>query len=522
MLRRPVFHFTIVAALATAVGCASKIPVSEGNAPLLEAIDAVIPSKETPQPPKPAVVASPYLGSPNVSPSGLAAVPAYPNANGQPAAGAPPYTGPAASGPPPGADPAAMQRVMAELQSLGNVDPAMQKQLFADFQQTDPALWPMMMQTFRAGMAYRQRQAGPVRETPTTIAEKPAIVAEKPATQFATVGNASAAEKTNSVTASSGPDPIPPRVSNVGASAVAAPATLPPMDALATPMNPRGSPSNGLSFPSAALLQAALGEAQRQEAAASAVQPVNHVQPQPDVGAEANVDWQQTLEQAIVALERETQEPPHSAHEVTRHAWLRMMYLAAGRRDDALKAIPGIAAVEQDFWSEQLFALATYLDTQKLSDPARRSAETAKHLAKATARLSEASTLTVKNLAFCTEVSSYGVYVKFKKDEFKANEPLILYAEVENFKSDDTAKGFHTALRSSYQIIDAQGRRVAENDLALTEEYCQNQRRDYFLRYFLSVPERIYAGKYTLQLTIVDTLSQKIGQSSIEFTVVDK
>ena len=61
-----------------------------------------------------------------------------------------------------------------------------------------------------------------------------------------------------------------------------------------------------------------------------------------------------------------------------------------------------------------------------------------------------------------------------------------------------------------------------ENDLALTEEYCQNLRRDYFLRYFLSVPERIYAGKYTLQLTIVDTLSQKIGQSSIEFTVVDK
>jgi hypothetical protein len=119
-------------------------------------------------------------------------------------------------------------------------------------------------------------------------------------------------------------------------------------------------------------------------------------------------------------------------------------------------------------------------------------------------------------------VSSYGVYVKFKEDEFKAHQPLILYAEVENSKSDETAKGFHTALRSSYQILDAQGRRVAENDLALTEEYCQNLRRDYFLRYFLSVPERIYAGKYTLQLTIVDTLSQKIGQSSIEFTVVDK
>jgi hypothetical protein len=111
------------------------------------------------------------------------------------------------------------------------------------------------------------------------------------------------------------------------------------------------------------------------------------------------------------------------------------------------------------------------------------------------------------------------VYQKFGESTFKANQPLILYAEVDNFKSEETSKGFHTALRSSYQIIDAQGRRVAENDLALTEEHCRNRRRDYFIRYFLSVPERIYEGKYTLQLTIVDTLSQKIGQASIDFTV---
>ena len=141
------------------------------------------------------------------------------------------------------------------------------------------------------------------------------------------------------------------------------------------------------------------------------------------------------------------------------------------------------------------------------------------HLAKADARLGESGTLAVRNLAFCTQVSSYGVYEKFEDYKFKANQPLILYAEVQNFKSEESSKGFHTALRSSYQILDGQGRRVAENDLALTEEYCRNHRRDYFLRYFLSVPERIYDGNYTLQLTIVDTLSQKIGTSTIEFTV---
>ena len=36
------------------------------------------------------------------------------------------------------------------------------------------------------------------------------------------------------------------------------------------------------------------------------------------------------------------------------------------------------------------------------------------------------------------------------------------------------------------------------------------------------MPKQIYNGKYTLQLTVEDTKGQKIGQSSIEFTVKEK
>jgi hypothetical protein len=435
----------------------------------------------------------------------------------------------------------ALQQIMTELQSLGTVDPAVQRQLLADLQQTDPALWPMLMQTFRAGMAYRQKAA------------------VSPATPVASTGPTNPPREP-------APQPAAPQISSTPPTptlpqpSLAATTPQAMLEAATTSINPRGTGTPGLSFPATAMLNAAIAEAQRQESAST--QPV----PPPDGPAEAKTiqtvaydksfatigtkkddspstankkpddtkngtdevksspetDWQAALTEAVTALESQTRESPTNPQEVTRHAWLRVLYLAAGRRDDALKPIPGIAAAEQDYWTEQLYALSTYLDSEKLSDPARRSAAAAQHLSKATIRLSEASTLAVKNLAFCTEVSSYGVYQKFKSDEFKASQPLILYAEVENFKSEESNKGFHTALRSSYQILDAQGRRVAENDLALTEEFCQNQRRDYFIRYFLSVPERIYAGKYTLQLTIVDTLSQKIGQSTVEFTVTDK
>ena len=43
---------------------------------------------------------------------------------------------------------------------------------------------------------------------------------------------------------------------------------------------------------------------------------------------------------------------------------------------------------------------------------------------------------------------------------------------------------YHTALKASYQILDERGARVDEKEFALTEEYCQNPRRDFFIRYF--------------------------------------
>ena len=121
------------------------------------------------------------------------------------------------------------------------------------------------------------------------------------------------------------------------------------------------------------------------------------------------------------------------------------------------------------------------------SDAGRRATEATLHLNKAASRLAELGSLTVRNLAFCTEVNSFGTYTAFPQNEFKPGQHVLLYAEVENFKSEESPKGFHTAMRSSYHIFDNQGRKVADQELPLTEEHCQNRRRDYFIRYFLSI-----------------------------------
>jgi hypothetical protein len=131
----------------------------------------------------------------------------------------------------------------------------------------------------------------------------------------------------------------------------------------------------------------------------------------------------------------------------------------------------------------------------------------------------ESAPLVVRNVAFCTEIKSYGCAKRFEKYEFQPNQEVLLYAEVDNFVSEPTAKGYHTSLRSGYRILDASGQPVVERSFAATEDYCQNLRRDFFIGYRLRLPQSVGPGKYTLQLSIEDLKSQKVGQGSVEFEV---
>ncbi|HEY5311505.1 MAG TPA: hypothetical protein VIK18_03265, partial [Pirellulales bacterium] len=282
-----------------------------------------------------------------------------------------------------------------------------------------------------------------------------------------------------------------------------------PVAAQPAAANPAGTPA--AAAPTAT---AATAKAGASPPAADTVRQVSYEEP-------VSGDHQQLLAKTIQALENAPSDGNPAAHNA-QQVYLRMLYLAAGRRDDAMRPITELPANEQEFWTEQLFGLSTYLDANHSPDARRRAAEARVHLNNAASQLSETGELLVRNLAFCTEVHSYGVFTPFATQEFKPSQQVILYAEVENFKSESTPKGFHTALRSSYQIFDQQGRRVMQHDLGTTEEYCRNGRRDYFIRYFLTVPGRIYDGTYTLHLTIEDTLGRKIGQSTIDFTAKEK
>jgi hypothetical protein len=239
----------------------------------------------------------------------------------------------------------------------------------------------------------------------------------------------------------------------------------------------------------------------------------------PNKAPEAVDGWEGHLDKAIELLAAEVDESPRSDRDFAQHARLRMLHLSQGRRDEALEPIPALPPDKQEFWSEQCFGLATLLDPRRNTDPSRRSAEAKQHLEGALAKLGESCPLVVTNLAFITEVRSYGSYKPVDKYEFVPGQRVLLYAEVENFKSIETAKGFHTVTRSSYQIFDARGNRIDEHEFSPSEEYCRRPRRDFFIGCEFRLPQRIEPGRHVLQLTVADLNSQKIGQGVIEFTI---
>ncbi|HEV3339367.1 MAG TPA: hypothetical protein VG125_03390, partial [Pirellulales bacterium] len=315
------------------------------------------------------------------------------------------------AGTPPGAtpDPRVLDDVLAELATLGPIQPEAQQRLIDDLRKTDPAYWPMLIQTVRASLAYRRRTAQRETENAAAAADEAIavkeLIPEAPA-QYAPPG-----------------EPRPPVVEQVAYTSPVAP--LPQADALSQPAATNAKTAT--SGPA----ESKGGGASTDALPRSGGQPAS---PAP---------WQQHLGAAVGELERETRDHPQAPDALANQVYLRLLDLTAGRRDEALRPIPGISPGEQDYWSKQLFALSTYLDRQRIGDPSRRAGEASLHLAKAVAALAEQGPLVVRNLAFCTDVHSYGV-LKRIEPPFRPGQQLLIYAEVEGFRSEETADGFHT------------------------------------------------------------------------------
>jgi hypothetical protein len=416
-----------------------------------------------------------------------------------------------------------MQEVMAELQQLGGSDPQSQQKFLADLQQTDPALWPLLLQQLRATAEYRKKY----QERTTAAGGKESANPIEPLSTDLEAARLASAER-NAKTAAT-PMLFPSDAASQGSALLSSRSLSPETSVVQTIfLNPQNEQRPSNVSPAIHPLKTS-----DQSSVASEKTPIQKVNFEKDAPAKldpvallkdrqvstTDLKWHNELAGAIQALESQVSSSPKTSEDFALHTRLRMLYAMAGCREEAMRPIPDAPGALQDFWSKELFGLTLLWEDGQKPDASRRAAEGKLHLSEALSRLGESAPLLVRNPAFCTAVQSYGCITPFKKNVFLPGQEVLLYAELENFASRSTSKGFHTSLQSSYQILDSRGQRVTDHVFTTTEEYCQNYRRDFYIPYHLRLPVQIASGNYTLQLTVEDLNSKKVGQGSLEFTI---
>jgi hypothetical protein len=244
--------------------------------------------------------------------------------------------------------------------------------------------------------------------------------------------------------------------------------------------------------------------------------------------AAAPFDWHHELQRmtdyaaADAAQTQPGATPPQQQLYIEKQVQLRLLYLLAGQQERALAAIPGIHPADQEFWQQVFWSLANYFDDEAMPDSADRATQTVTQLRTAIERLQENARLEIRNVNFCHKISSYGSYERFQRDEFTPGQPVLVYAEVENFKSEPMGDGqYRTLLRSTVEIYRAgsDGGLVQSIPFQPTEDLCRNHRRDYFHSYEFTIPQRVSLGPHVMKLTVEDQLSRKVATYSLNFTV---
>ncbi len=472
--------------------------------------------------------------------------------------GAPATLSPTAGSQPAKRDDTDMAGVLEKLQEVAELDPAAQAKLIEKLQGTKPEYWPLVAEQFRASLAFHQQllakeeveqrvggaasaKAPTASTTPMASANRTRVggvtepIVQRPNAVPSDTGSASpplsaVGQTSTPIGALVDPRGVRPDTTPDELLVVSNPTRIvlasheEDINQLAAdPAVPREFIAQGTTYPitPATPVNTATPAVLPVSLDASAVAAANGTTDgaPPAQRMESPPEWQKLVFKAAEDLSRHVAESPATTAEIHQHVSLRILRLLAGDTEKALEPIPHISPVEQDYWSRQLFAMATYMDHYTQPDDKRRAAASVVHLDEAVASLHELGSLSLRNLTFCKKVYDYGAYDPYEHDHFTPGQQLSLYVEVDNFHSHSTEKGFCTSLGSTYELLSDQGTRIDGGEFPDVEDCCRSRRRDFHVQYGLVLPKALPPGKYQLQLVVRDRGSDKIGHASVAFEV---
>ncbi|MEO2014222.1 MAG: hypothetical protein ABGZ53_07590 [Fuerstiella sp.] len=205
-----------------------------------------------------------------------------------------------------------------------------------------------------------------------------------------------------------------------------------------------------------------------------------------------------------------------------RHQDLRLLQLVANQPGEAIAAIETMPSAEQDFWQELMLGLAQYRSVSEEDDREVALTNAAGQLTSAVRRLAPVAALRCRRLDICSRIFSYGRIETFPSNDFEPGQPILLYAELENFTTEPTPSGTRrTSFDAQLQILheDESADPIETINLANITDESSSERSDYYQSFELTVPSHLARGTYRIRIRLRDRISGKVTQEGVFFQV---
>ena len=128
-------------------------------------------------------------------------------------------------------------------------------------------------------------------------------------------------------------------------------------------------------------------------------------------------------------------------------------------------------------------------------------------------QLQSANRLRLNRVCLCRQVDGFGQVVEFPDAMFDPGEDILIYCEVDNFKSlpesNQAGTCHRTSLSGNYLILNAEGDVVAEHEYAAVDDVSSAQRDDFFLVFPARIPT-LAPGRYRMYLVVHDELGHDL------------
>ena len=202
---------------------------------------------------------------------------------------------------------------------------------------------------------------------------------------------------------------------------------------------------------------------------------------------------------------------------------LRTLYLLDGRESDAYAPMEGIPADTQAIVQAQLRSMAS-VQAASPNDSAtwaNRQLEAMRNLQE---KLRAQADLQVPKVVICTDIEAFGKYTPFESTDFEAGYEhlMVLYFEVDNFKTEQTAGGqYRSKFAVRVDILDEKGEIIRTFEDPVVEDMNRRPRRDFFMHWGpFSIPAVQPPGDYTIKVQIDDLLAGKTNSNKTTFRLV--